>query len=147
MRGFILCDKGCVAGDWIDSNGHMNVTAYMALFDRGTNILLKRCGIGVCNGDLTMVAARIMIDHRREFMPGDCWEMWSGVIAASPTYLTITHRLRSIKSVCTVCDIRGAPFSLETRGTTRFAEDCLAKLYQLIVPGLVDRFDAVAGLK
>ena len=80
-------------------------------------------------------------------MQGDCWELWSGVISASPTYLTITHRLRSAKSVHTVCDIRGAPFSMRRRGSIRFGEDNLANLYQLIVPGLVDRFDAIAGFK
>lgn len=145
MKGFVLCDKGCVATEWIDSNGHMNVTAYMALFDKGTNVLLNRCGIGNCNGDLTMVATRLMIDHRRELIQGDNWELWSGVISAYPTYLTITHRLRSPKSLHAACDIRGVPFSKRSRGAVRFDNDDLMKLQQLIVLGLVDRFDTIAG--
>lgn len=144
MKGFLLCDTGCVASEWIDHNGHMNVTAYMTLFDKGTNVLLERCGIGVPNSDLTIVAARIMIDHRREFKQGECWELWCGVVSVFPTYLTLTHRLRSAKSVHAVCDIRGTPFSMKSRSSTFLGEENLIKLSQLITPGLIDRFNTTA---
>lgn len=144
MKGYLLTDTGVVAKEWIDSNGHMNVTAYMTLFDKATNILLERCGIGTPNGDLTMVAARIMIDHRRELMQDDRWELWSGIISAAPSYITLTHRIRSSKSVNAVCYIRGAPFSIKARQSKHFTEENLSKLSQLIVHGVVDRFDKIA---
>jgi len=140
VKGFHLCDTGCVASEWIDRNGHMNVTAYMTLFDKGTNTLLERCGIGVPNSDLTIVAARIMIDHRREFKEGERWELWCGIVSVFPTYLTLTYRLRSAKSIHAVCDIRGTPFSMKDRSSTYFPEKNLIKLSQHIIPGLVDRF-------
>jgi acyl-CoA thioesterase FadM len=143
VKGFLLCDQGTVLKEWLDGNGHMNVTAYMALFDKGTNILLESCGIGTPNTDFAMVASRIMIDHRREFIFGNEWQLWSGVISATSTYVTLTHRLRSKKSVHAVCDIRGAPLSMVTRQSTYIGEEMVSRLSQYVVQGLVDRFDAV----
>jgi acyl-CoA thioesterase FadM len=141
VKGFLLSGSGTVESDWIDKNGHMNVTAYMTLFDRGTDALLEKCGIGSVGADLTMVASRIMIDHRKELMEGEQWELWSGVAAVCPTYLTVTHRLRSTTSLRAVCDIRGTPFSMRTRAAVVMDERTLEEISGLIVPGLLDRFD------
>lgn len=141
MRGFLLSGSGTVLSDWIDRNGHMNVTAYMALFDRGTDLLLESCGIGSLSADLTMVAARIMIDHRKELLEGEHWELWSGLVRVQPTYLTITHRLRNDVSVRAVCDIRGSPFSMRTRAAVALDESLVNALQEKLVPSLIDRFD------
>ena len=141
MRGFQLTAAGAVLSEWIDRNDHMNVAAYMALFDKGTFALLDSCGFGTSGNDLTMVAARILIDHRKELLEGEPWELWSGVVSAHPTYLTVTHRIRSGRSLRTVCDIRGTPFSMRTRVATLLDKETLQGVGKWIVPGLADRFN------
>jgi len=141
MKSFLLIDSGTVPMEWIDKNGHMNVVAYMTIFDAATDVLLEKCGVGREGADLTIVAARIMIDYRKELMQGEAWELWSAIIAAQPSYLTITHRLRSAGSQRAVCDIRGVPFSKRTRGTTMLNDALLDKVRERIVVGLTDRFE------
>lgn len=108
-------------------------------------MLLDSCGFGSPRKELTMVAARILIDHRKELMEGEQWELWSGVVSAHPTYLTVTHRLRGGTSLRAVCDIRGTPFSMRTRAATVLDDVTLKDMGKWIVPGLVDRFDARMG--
>ena len=141
MKSFLLVDSGIVPMEWIDKNGHMNVVSYMALFDIATDVLLEKCGIGLEGADLTMVAARINIDYRKELMEGESWELWSGIISAQPSYLTITHRLRSAGSQRAVCDIRGIPFSKRARVATILNDVLLDKVRERIVVGLTDRFE------
>lgn len=141
MNVFYMTASGTVLSEWIDRNGHMNVAAYMALFDKGTFTLLDSCGFGSPGNDLTVVAARILIDYRKELMEGDQWELWSGVISVHPKYLTLTHRLRSGESLRTVCDIRGTPFSMRTRTSTSLDKEVLKSIGKRIVPGLLDRFN------
>ena len=129
-----------VPKEWIDKNGHMNVVSYMALFDIATDALLEKCGIGLPGEDLTMVAARIMIDYRKELTEGETWELRSGIISAQPSYITITHRLHSAGTQRSICDIRLTPFSKLTRGIAFLDEGMLKKTRELIISGLVDRF-------
>ena len=109
MKDFILTASGVVSPEWIDRNGHMNVTSYMALFDQGTEILFLKSGLAVSetDSDITMVAGRIFIEHRKELLEGEEWELWSGFAAIHPSFMTLTHRIRSGSSLRAVCDIRG----------------------------------------
>lgn len=141
MKGFHLTASGSVLTEWIDRNGHMNVTAYMSLFDKGTFVLLDSCEFGSPRNDLTIVAARVLIDYRKELMEGEPWELWSGVVSAHPSYLTVTHRLRGGASLRAVCDIRGTPFLRQTRTSTVLENWHLKAIGQWVVPGLVDRFN------
>ena len=81
MKGFILTAQGIVSPEWIDRNGHMNITSYMALFDQGTDILFQKFGLAVSetDSDITMVAGRIYIEHRKELLEvaksGNCGQV------------------------------------------------------------------------
>jgi len=143
MKGFILTAQGIVSPEWIDRNGHMNITSYMALFDQGTDILFQKFGLAVSetDSDITMVAGRIYIEHRKELLEGEEWELWSGFAAIHPSFMTLTHRLRSGSSLRAVCDIRGVVLSKRTRTSTTFDQDSLEKVRTLLVPGLADRFE------
>ena len=35
-----------VIADWIDRNGHLNLAYYLVLFDRATDVLFDRLGVG-----------------------------------------------------------------------------------------------------
>lgn len=139
MMGFVQTIAGVVPDEWIDRNGHMNVTAYMRIFDQGTDLLLQKCGL-TNESDLTVVAARMMIDYRKELLLGESWQLWSGFSSIQSNTLTIVHRLRSIDSMRATCDIRGNGFSKCARSAVPFSPAIHAKFDQFLVPGLVDRF-------
>ena len=143
MKGFILTAQGIRSPEWINRNGHMNMTSYMTLFDQGTDILFQKFGLAVSetDSDITMVAGRIYIEHRKELLEGEEWELWSGFAAIHPSFMTLTHRLRSGSSLRAVCDIRGVVLSKRTRTSTTFDQDSLEKVRTLLVPGLADRFE------
>lgn len=147
MKGFVLSLTGTVPSGWIDKNGHMNVTSYMALFDQGTDLLLQKSGFAVSeiDSDITVVAGRIFIEHRKELLEGEKWELWSGFAAIHPSYMTLTHRLRSGTSLRAVCDIRGATFSKRMRTAVMLDQESLWEAQTLLVPGLADRFEQKNG--
>jgi hypothetical protein len=74
-------------------------------------------------------------------MHGEAWELWSGIISAQSSYITITHRLRSAGSQRAVCDIRGMPFSKRTREAVMLNDALLDKVRERIIVGLTDRFE------
>lgn len=143
MKGFILTVSGSVPAEWIDKNGHMNVTSYMAIFDQGTDILLQKSGLAVSgnDSDITMVAGRIFIEHRKELLEGEEWELWSGFVAIHPSFMTLTHRLRSGASLRAACDIRGTLFSTKTRVSVVLDQGILKNVASLVIPGIADRFE------
>ena len=87
MKCFILTLSGTVPAEWIDYNGHMNVASYMALFDQGAKILLQKSELGSpeINSDITIVAGRIFIEHKKELLEGEEWKLWSGFVAIDPS--------------------------------------------------------------
>jgi len=109
MKGIIPTASGIVSSEWIDSNGHMNVTAYMTLFDQGTEMLLHKFEFVVteANSDFAVVMGKIFIEHRKELLEGEELELWSGFVAIRPSFITLTHRLRSDFSLRAVCDMQG----------------------------------------
>jgi len=148
VKGFLLTETGLVSAEWIDKNGHMNVNSYISLFEQGTSKLLQYSGLllSVSDSDITVVAGRIFIEHRKELLEGEAWELWSGFSAVQPSFMTITHRLRGGSSLRAVCDIRGAFFSKSTRTTVNLFHEQVRIAQTLIVPGLVDRFAQNKGV-
>jgi len=143
MKGFFLTMSGIVLTKWIDQNGHMNVTSYMDIFDQGTNILLNEVNLVPLetSSNITMVAGRIYIEHRKELLEGESWELWSGFATVSTSFVTVTHRLRGSGSVRAICDIRGSAFSKLTRTSISWDIDSIEKAKALLVPSLLDRFE------
>ena len=142
MKGFILTMSGTVPAEWIDYNGHMNVASYMALFDQGAKILLQKSELGSpeINSDITIVAGRIFIEHKKELLEGEEWKLWSGFVAIDPSFITLTHRLHSGGSLRAVCDIRAAAFSKHLRTSILLDQESLRKAKTMLVHGLRDRF-------
>lgn len=142
MKGFILTMTGNVQTEWIDNNGHMNITSYMAIFDKGSEILLQKSELvsSEINSDITVVAGRIYIEHKKELLKGDEWKLWSSFIAIDPSFITLTHRLHSGGSLRAVCDIRATAFSKHLRASILLDQESLRKAKTMLVHGLKDRF-------
>lgn len=148
MKGFVLSGEGVVRAEWIDENGHMNIRWYAAVFDEGTAVIVARLGLGASvteENRVTLMAARMLIAHKKELFIGEAWQLWSGVASISCDGATISHRLVSGDSVRATCDIRGEAVSLATRERSVLSPQVVSAAQVLIVPGLRDRFaDGVA---
>jgi acyl-CoA thioester hydrolase len=60
--------------DWIDANGHMNLAYYVVVFDRATDVLFDRIGVGAAYRracPFTMFAVETHTLYERELAVGD----------------------------------------------------------------------------
>lgn len=141
MKGYELTGQGHVNPAWIDSNGHMNVMWYTALFDAGCDALLRRVGITpetIAAGEPTVVAARITTAHRRELRLGEAWQLWTGLSRVESTGLSFVHRLVSSGVTCATCEIRSQAFCPVARRATSLGTDVVARARGFLVPGLTE---------
>lgn len=143
MKGYLLSDTGVVVKEWIDSNGHMNVTAYVALFDKGADVLLRNLILKKARikDEVSLVAGRVYIQHRKELLLGENWELWSGIVSYSRSYITSIHKIKSKNKLCAVCQIRSTPFSLATRTAILLDSETSDFASKYLVPGVVDKFN------
>jgi acyl-CoA thioester hydrolase len=143
VTGFVLTAEGAVPETWIDANGHMNIQWYTAVFDQGCEVLLARVGMtpaSVRAGGTTVVAARIATTHRREVMLGETWQLWSGLLDATASSLTFTHRFVAGGVIRAVCHIQSHAFDPQSRGRAELPDAMVTAARLLIVPGVVNPF-------
>lgn len=143
MKGFSLTSQGKVQESWIDRNGHMNIMWYMALFDKGTDVMLEKIGItstSMGSDATTTIASRIYVAHRKELLVGEAWELWSGLTSLDAASLTFTHRLVSLATMRATCDIKTNAFSIRTRKQASLPVAILERAKKYLVPGLADYF-------
>ena len=144
MKGFVLTGEGTVLTEWIDRNRHMNMARYLGLFDDACDALLGRSGLVVEGNDLTFVAGRVQMAHRRELFEGDGWQIWSGFASVTERGVTFAHRLASEGAVRATCDIYSTPFCLGERTSMRLDGDQMERAASFVIAGLADPF-AVAS--
>lgn len=143
MNGFYKTGLGYVKDNWIDINGHMNISYYTPLFDKSTFSLLNEIGINkssIKKGLPTVVASRLYISYRKELLKGDKWELWSGFAKVDEEHLSISHRLLSINRTYAVCDIKGTVILPQLRTKGKLSKEVLKTAENFVVPGLKDRF-------
>lgn len=140
MKGFHLTLHGSVKSEWIDRNRHMNMARYLGLFDLACDKLLEESRL-ICTGtDLTFVAGRVQMAHRRELLEGEEWEIWSGYAAIDAKSVTFVHRLTSDARVRATCDIYSTPFSMQNRASALLSPELIERARNLAVPGLRNPF-------
>ena len=79
-----VCDRHSVLQDWIDPNGHMNVTYYLKVFDQSFDEVYEAVGITVqqlSRVSGTTFAAELHITYQRELKEGDPIRVTSQLIA------------------------------------------------------------------
>lgn len=129
MKGFVLQDSGIVSSDWIDLNGHMNIKAYFGLFEEGNWKFWHQLRETVpLEADLTMVAGRFYIEHRREIELGRKWELWSAILPHDAYGFVIVHRIRAadgMKETAATCEVLCSGFSLGSRARRQLPEQLI----------------------
>jgi acyl-CoA thioester hydrolase len=77
--------RGAVQADWIDYNGHMNIAYYMLVFDRASDVLFDRLGVGAAyrqRANHTLYVLEAHITYERELREGDALRVTAQIIDA-----------------------------------------------------------------
>jgi acyl-CoA thioester hydrolase len=85
-----------VPPEWIDYNGHMNVAYYMVAFDRATDGLLDRLGLGIdyrraTNCTIYVLEAHVL--YERELREGDTLAVTTQLLGADGKRLHVFHSM------------------------------------------------------
>jgi acyl-CoA thioester hydrolase len=83
-----------VLPEWIDYNGHMNVAYYVLVFDRGTDGLLDRLGLGEAyrrSSNFTLYALEAHVSYLREVRVGDPLVVTTQLVAGDAKRLHFFH--------------------------------------------------------
>ena len=88
-------DDIAIEAAWIDYNGHLNMAAYLVIFDRAMDRLIGAVGLSASPGtDPTLFAASAKIDYRREVARDERPSCVTGVIALDDKRLHTWQELR-----------------------------------------------------
>lgn len=121
----------------------MNIAYYMALFDRGTELLTEPLldRVSADHGkSMTVVAGRVFIEYKKELFEGDVWQLFGGFSRIDSGGMTMTMRLICRNALRARCDIQGSYTSLKTRRRLALDDGVLVGLEGFLIDGLVDRF-------
>lgn len=119
-------DDIAIEAQWIDYNGHLNMAAYLVVFDRAVDRLIDAVGLSSAPGtDPTIFAASARIDYLREVGADERPSCVTGVIALDDKRLHTFQELRvggEVRARCENLHIhvdragpRAAPFSANVR--------------------------------
>ncbi|MGE5203764.1 MAG: thioesterase family protein [Acidobacteriota bacterium] len=85
-----------VLPEWIDYNGHMNVAYYVLAFDKATDRLLDRLGVGGAYRSATGHSIYMLeahVTYEREVKEGDALSIETQLIDADARRLHFFHRM------------------------------------------------------
>lgn len=101
--------EGLVASDWIDANGHMNVSRYDGVFDQAEAALFDGFGVNedyIRQHRFGMFRLEKRIRYRRELLQGDALRAESLFSTADERIFRHVHRLLNVGTgVCAaICE-------------------------------------------
>jgi len=82
-RNALLVHRTRVVDDWVDHNGHMNVAAYLTVFDAAICRFCTRCGIGpdrIAETGKTVFVSQANIVYRHELHRGSLIEVYLRIL-------------------------------------------------------------------
>ena len=85
-----------VIADWIDRNGHLNLAYYLVLFDRATDVLFDRLGIGAAYSAASGYSLFVVETHtlyERELALGARVRIDCHVLGADEKRLHLAHEM------------------------------------------------------
>ncbi|WP_114912408.1 thioesterase family protein [Acidibrevibacterium fodinaquatile] len=85
-----------VIADWIDRNGHLNLAYYLVLFDRATDVLFDRLGVGAAYSAASGCSLFVVETHtlyERELALGAQVRIDCHVLGADEKRLHLAHEM------------------------------------------------------
>ncbi|GAB4177633.1 MAG: thioesterase family protein [Thalassobaculales bacterium] len=117
----------------VDYNGHMNVAYYMLFFDRATDAMLERLGLGAAYRAATghsVFAVEAHITYGREVLEGAPLAIDSRLLAADAKRLHMFHRMTQAEAgfQAATCEFAILHVDLASRRTAPFPPEIAAAL-------------------
>jgi acyl-CoA thioester hydrolase len=88
--------RGRVEAEWIDFNGHMNLAYYVLVFDRATDLLFDRLGLGEAYrraADRSNFILEAHVTYARELKEGDGLRITTQLVDADDKRLHFFHAM------------------------------------------------------
>ncbi len=138
-KQLLLTVEAVVEPHLLDGMGHMNVAGYMALFDRGIWEFFEQRGI---DADYRRVNVRGMfaledsLRYLSELREGEALQVYTGVTQVRPKTLRMLEYMVDPmrQKLAAVREVVAAHIDLNTRKTTPFPAELLARLEAGVVP-------------
>lgn len=127
------CLRTTVPESWADSNGHMNIRWYIAVFDDAGDDLHERVGLTPDFHRLHQTGTMDLEHHTHfvnEIMPGDHVAVYARLVARSPKRLHYLMFLvnESKGKLASIFECMNAFADLKIRKTAPFPAEILAKI-------------------
>ena len=122
--------------EWTDANGHMNVAFYVLAFDRATDTLYDRLGIGwsyLERERRSLFTLAMNVDYVEEVFAGDCVRIVSRLIDHDHKRIHYFHEMRheGRDYVAATNEILATHVDMATRKSAPFPADVQARLTQM----------------
>lgn len=138
--------RGTVGAAAIDDNAHMNIKAYLEVFEQGSwAVWHELVAEAQLPSETTMVAGRLLVEHRCELLEGDHWELRSRALPSTDTSLVVVHRLYRVNDgesrIAATAEILCSAFSRFDRTMVPLGETMQGVLAARATDGLRSRLD------
>lgn len=125
-----------VRPDWVDYNGHMNVGYYVVAFDKATDALLDRLGLGAsyrheCDASVFVLEAHVTYD--REVGLGDRLLFSTQILDHDAKRMHVFHRMYHADQhyLAATNELMIMHIDLKTRRSAPFPEAAMERLQDL----------------
>ncbi len=119
----IAVHEDTVVGEWIDRNGHLNLAYYLVLFDRATDVLFDRLGIGAAYSaasGCSLFVAETHTLYERELTRGARVRIECHVLGADEKRLHLAYEMFRADEAARVALLEGMVLHVDL-GTRRAA--------------------------
>jgi acyl-CoA thioesterase FadM len=148
VADFVACGSGVVLPEWIDGNGHMNMSHHLAVVDKAVDRLFDSVGMGperLASEGWALAASRAQLSFRAELREGEPYDVVCGVAARGPQGVTVVCRIRSAGTLRSVCELLIAAMDRTQRRRRILDGTDLVRAAAAVVPGLRTPFDEMTG--
>jgi acyl-CoA thioester hydrolase len=116
--------------EWTDANGHMNVAYYVLAFDRATDALYDRLGVGwaILEDDRSMFTLAMNVDYLREVLAGDSVRIVSRLIDGDEKRVHYLHEMYRDETLAATNEIVALHVDMRSRRGARFPDDVLERI-------------------
>ncbi|MBM3545820.1 MAG: thioesterase [Alphaproteobacteria bacterium] len=139
-----------VRPEWIDYNGHMNVAYYVLAFDRASDVVFDRLGLGHARREATnhgFFVVEAHVTYGREVLEGDalrfdCWVVEAGERKLR-YFLEMFHAEKGYRAA--TAEFLGLNVDLGTRKSAPFAAALRPRLDEAVAQDRARGFPAELG--
>ncbi|NMG29911.1 acyl-CoA thioesterase [Aromatoleum evansii] len=122
-----------------DHMGHINVRAYLDLFDAACWQFYGMVGLGpsrLRSGELKLAAVQQNVSYMSELYPGDTVFVRTGVVEMREKVIRFRHELVSVENgeLSAVCEFTAVCLDPETRRSRPFPADVAERAHGLMLP-------------